>query len=236
MFVIWENSDKMKIVSINTNKRLGAKEAKRRFEDWLLLMQPDLVCCQEPVRGGTEAGVPLAHYTLLGATPVLNCWSANGQNNGYQVVSDIWQTIILPELTVHNVYLSPYSSVERTKFLLELAEVVKRSFAPVLIMGDFNMAALPEDGLYDGLPSAWSKPAERRAYAELLETGQLVDYAAGCGEFTLDRLIRRKRSQFRCDLVLGNVHRTRQVSVSYYHSVRTGESSFTDHSAIKISF
>jgi len=51
-------------------------------------------------------------------------------------------------------------------------------------------------------------------------------------EFTIERMIRGKRSQFRCDLALVSHQLVDRLSIQVAHEVRCGDHSFTDHSAL----
>jgi len=132
------------------------------------------------------------------------------------------------------VYLSPYSSAERRAMLDELARAISGTTS--VVIGDFNLAPRPEDGLYGDQPSTFTKLPERRAFEHLLGAGDLVDATRPSqGEtaaFTFERMQQGRATCFRCDLALVSSHIAGSATVIYDHSVRATPDAFTDHSAL----
>jgi exonuclease III len=226
----------LRLASINLNKRFGNAASRGKFEAWIGSIQPDLILCQEVRRSGLVGDISLPGYLTLGNTSGLNCWWKPGVTVEWTVISDCWQFLKIGDLGIHHVYLSPYHSSARTEFLLELAIATQKREGSTVILGDFNMAPCAMDGLYDGLPSAWSKKAERNAFSELMLNSRLIDYTAaihtGRQQYSFERLVRGKPSQFRCDLLLASDHLEAQMTAGYDDTVRIGPLAFTDHSAV----
>jgi len=228
----------MRIVSINLNQRSGARRPAERFETWLLNCEPDVLLAQEPWRPDA-APVELADYELAGYSQMIATWVRRSLV-APQVVhhTERWQELEVGGVTLHHVYLSPHSSKDRRLLLLDVATAARRSKKCLLVAGDFNMASAPEDGLFGGSVSQWTKASERGALQTLLTDGNLVDATSaqslGHQEFTFERIQSGKALRFRCDLALISIDINRVTQTRYDHSVRLGRDSFTDHSAIVI--
>ena len=230
----------MRIISANLNQRLGNAAVRLRFEAWLAVQAPDLLVAQEPFKPGQPARPSITGYRLIGTTPLVSCWIREHHGRA-QVIehSERWQEIRLRGLAVHNVYLSANSSKDRCGLILELAATVDRSGEEsCLVVGDFNLAPRPEDGLFGDNLSKFTTASERHALARLIGSGRLVDSTCPAPgsrpEFTLERTVHCQSSRFRCDLALLSACLRDSVSVGYDHSVRTAAGSFTDHSAIVV--
>jgi 2-polyprenyl-3-methyl-5-hydroxy-6-metoxy-1,4-benzoquinol methylase len=141
-------------------------------------------------------------------------------------------------MAVHNVYLSPYSARDRRELLKQIERDLQTGAGPTIVVGDFNIAPRPEDGMFGTAPSTFTSTGERLALASLLMSGVLFD--ATCppdgvpADFTFERLARGKPSNFRCDLALVSESLREYVTVEYDHSVRKSADGFTDHSALII--
>src|SRR5512134_3472277 len=105
---------------------------------------------------------------------------------------------------VPGVYLPADKSdaARRAALLGQLAQAIReRPERPHVIVGDFNLAPTPADGLYGGNPSPWTSKREREALDALIIAGRLVDSTREPGTavgFTFERLIHKRLSQFRC--------------------------------------
>jgi exonuclease III len=225
----------VRIVSINLNRRLGARKPAELFQAWLKKWQPHFVLGQEPKRSCGEP-VELRGYEIVVNSGLTIAWVRQGLPiPAFVQGSNRWQMIDLGSALVHHVYLSPYSSKERRLALLDLARAITRG-KPTVVIGDFNLAPAPQDGWYGDQISQWTTPSERSALNQLLEAGRLVDSTSvNCferQEFTFERVQDNRRVRFRCDLALVAADIRGQVKAHYDHSVRTGPDGFTDHSAI----
>ena len=141
-----------------------------------------------------------------------------------------WQTVLVGKLAIHSVHLDPGSVATRVEQLQILAEGLPTG--DNIVLGDFNLAPRPVDGIYGTSPSRFTAAGERRAFAELLARRALADATAGDPpEFTLSRRIRGLDSSFRCDLALLPASWP-TTSVVAAHETRTGPDAFTDHSGI----
>jgi hypothetical protein len=230
----------MRIVSANLNQRLGSAPIRDRVGEWLAFHAPDLFVAQEPFRQSSSARPQLSAYRLIATSELTSCWVAEHlRTPAVQKLADRWQKVLLQGLIVHNVYLDPYSSKAR-RDLLEAIErdIADSPAAPTIVIGDFNLAPRPEDGMFGQAPSTFTTAGERKALASLMATRALYDAtcpAAGClPAFTFERITKGQPSKFRCDLAVLSESLRSSVTVSYDHSVRKGPGAFTDHSALII--
>jgi exonuclease III len=146
----------MRIVSANLNHRLGSASVHSQIEEWLSSHSPDLFVSQEPCPQSFSAPPELAGFTLLATNVLTSCCAADHHVPPTIVnVTDRWQKIVLDGLIVHNVYLSPYSAKERVELLHGIAEDLASTTDPVVIVGDFNLAPRPEDGIFGNRPSTF---------------------------------------------------------------------------------
>jgi exonuclease III len=152
-----------------------------------------------------------------------------------------WQEIQLDYMIVHNVYLSAYDSNERCKFLVDLKKYISsESDRPILIVGDFNLAPTPRDGMVDNQISTFTQLQERIDFESLLSSAKVIDVTSPIFssteqvQYTIERRFKRSVSRFRCDLALLTDYMVSAVKARYDHEVRTGLNSFTDHSALII--
>jgi exonuclease III len=229
----------IKIASINLNKRLGNPLARQAFEKWLDANSIDLVLAQEPWTRGKSESVSLRFFDDLGGNDGVRVWlRRKWKNIPVNNIKENWQEICLDYLTIYNVYLSAYDSLVRAKFINKLAEAVAdKKLRPVLIVGDFNLAPTPLDGVIGNQISGFTEPQERIAFETLLKTGNMIDgtfKSDSAVEYTIEREIAGKLSRFRCDLALYSKYLGDEIKVGYDHSVRNGVGKFTDHSALVI--
>lgn len=228
-----------RIASINTNKRLNTRTASDRFGNWLQRQQVDLVVNQEPSTSSLPPVTPDG-YTGVGGNNRIYCWVRNGRSlPKCHLVADWLQRLDLGELIVYNVYLDAYRRQTRAEQLVKLTEELgteANNGKAILVLGDFNLAPALEDGLYGGQPSTYNSDVERRPLRRMLQLGRLVDLGQGDTgrQWTLERLIGGKLSQFRCDLALISDRLAKQTRLGYDHGVRVGAERFTDHSALLV--
>lgn len=223
----------MRIVSINLNQRLGNADARSRFESWLQKLKPDFLLVQEPWRPRSVSRPSLNGYRLAGATSLLAAWIPQGGPEPRAAgESERWQVFHFAGLVVHHVYLSPHSSKERRAHLVELTDSIQPE-ARNVVLGDFNLAPRPQDGLFGDKTSRFTARLEREAFKTLLEFSGLVDATATSGEpeFTFERWQRGGQIRFRCDLALLSTSMKSTAEALYDHSVRSA-GGFTDHSAL----
>jgi exonuclease III len=232
----------MRIASINLNKRLGNPKARQRVEAWLLDNKIDLLLVQEPWNRGRVDSIQLRFWDDLGGSDGVRAW-VRGKWKSPRVknLRENWQEIQLDYMIVHNVYFSAYDANERGKFLVDLKEYISsESDRPILIVGDFNLAPTPRDGMVDNQISTFTQPQERIDFESLLSSAKLVDVTspsfsnAEHVQYTIERRFKSSVSRFRCDLALLTDYMVSTVKTRYDHEVRTGMNSFTDHSALII--
>jgi hypothetical protein len=224
----------MIVASVNANKRLGAEAARVRFRSWLERRRVTIVVVQEAWRAGAPVPPRLPGMELLGGDHELAVWVRDAAcRSGLERPAEWWQTVCARELVIHSVHLDPYSGAMRVEQLRTLTEQLPAS--PNLVLGDFNLAPRPVDGVYGTSVSEFTTARERHAFAELLEDRGLVDATAhDRPEFTLSRRIRGVDSSFRCDLALLPASLATH-SVVADHKTRIGPHAFTDHSGIVVS-
>lgn len=230
----------MRALSVNLNQRVGNPATMAKFMSWLGTRPPDVVLAQEPFRPSYPDRPELPGYCLAGTTPLVSCWVAEKAPRPQVLYhADRWLELRFGSISLHNVYLSPDHSSERTRLLTDLATAIAQAAqVNVVVLGDFNLAPRPEDGLFGGTPSKFTRAAERHALAQLLSTCELVDATrpqeGENPEFTFERVQRDRWLQFRCDLALVSKALLTSVSVGYDHTVRRNPDGFTDHSAILV--
>jgi hypothetical protein len=221
----------MIVASVNAKKRLGTTAGRERFRAWLERWEVTLVVVQEGWRAGAPVPAPPPGMRFLGGDAELAVWIRG--TTGWPRVerpAGWWQTVFMGELAIHSVHLDPYGVATRVEQLQILAE--RLPAGDNVVLGDFNLAPRPVDGIYGTSPSGFTAAGERRAFAELLAGRALADATAGDPpEFTLSRRIRGVDSAFRCDLALlpASWSTTRAVAA---HETRAGPDAFTDHSGI----
>jgi exonuclease III len=229
------------IVSVNLSKKLRSTKNTHIIEKWLSDKNADLLFVQEPWERGRKEIVGIQSYLYLGGTDGIGTWIHKRYvPRCTELLKENWQKLTLDSLVIHNVYLSASSSKKRVELLEQLTtQISKEKSSPVLVVGDFNLAPDPEDGLFGKESSKFTSKKERDAFKLLLSTNCLIDSTASKSleetrVFTFEREMGGKKSCFRCDLALVNESVMDEMKVEYDHSARTGEESFTDHSAILI--
>lgn len=230
----------MRIVSANLNQRVGNAQARARLESWLREQAATLFLAQEPFVPTRIDRPPLEGYTLLSSSQMVSCWLAGGHPEPIVVEHDErWHEIAWENLSVHNVYLSPYSSKDRREMLVALKTAIGgRQRRNAIVLGDFNLAPRLADGVFGEEPSKFTTAAERSALGQLLRSARLVDSTCPPPdrepEFTFERTQNGRPLRFRCDLALVSEGLCDSAEISYDHSVRFVGSGFTDHSAIVV--
>lgn len=229
----------MKIASININKRLGNPKSLQSFERWLEDEKIDVVVSQEPWALNKTEIINLKFFTDLGGTNSVRSWVRRKWSlQESSLIADNIQYIILDYVIVINAYLSAYLPEERIAQINIIKDFLNKyhSDSPILIMGDFNLAPNPWDGIVNGGESNFNKPSERQALNQLMNSFHLIDTTSNTStnkqqEFTIERVNKKFTSKFRCDLALATDYLTHSYKFYYDHSVRTTRS-VTDHSAI----
>lgn len=156
----------------------------------------------------------------------------------HKLLQPFWQRLEVGYLVVYNVYLDAYDQVTRAAQLDLLRKgALAEGDQPTLVLGDFNIAPTPTEGLFDRYPSRFNSETDRVPLRELLDSSHLIDLGATAHplEWTIERERRGKRVQFRCDLALASDYLALDLKLNYDHSSRVGPDAFTDHSALLIS-
>jgi hypothetical protein len=131
------------------------------------ILRPRLFLSQEPFQLSSSVRPELTGFRLLATNPLTSCWIADHHVDlPVRQLSDRWQIVMLDGLAVHNVYLSPYSAKERCGLLCAIAASLS-TVGPSIVVGDFNLAPRPEDGVFGTKPSTFTSAAERKSFASL---------------------------------------------------------------------
>ena len=232
----------MILASVNCNKRLGNAKALKRLEKFLVDNTVDVVVVQEPWTHKRTSPVDLLFYRPLGGNSRVFAWAREGYEiKSSQIIQPYWQCLRAGYVLIHNVYLDAYKRITRGQQLTAIEEgIAKLEDRPHVIVGDFNLAPAPEDGLSGDSPSRFNGVEDREPFKRLLERHMLVDTTSkengGKQEFTIARNISDIQIRFRCDLCLVSdyLFATRAATVSYDHSTRAHSTGFTDHSALVV--
>ena len=165
----------MIVASVNANKRLGTSAGRERFRAWLERREVTLVVVQEGWRAAAPVPAPPPGMQFLDGDAELAVWIR--RTTGWPRVerpATWWQTVFVGELAIHSVHLDPNRVATRVGQLRILAE--RLPTGDNVVLGDFNLAPRPVDGIYGASPSRFTAAGERRAFAELL-AGRALD---GC--------------------------------------------------------
>jgi len=193
----------MRIVSVNLRKRLPI--ATTLIEAWLEEVGCDLFVVQEPWNRGRTQAIELHCYKSVGGNTSVYSWLSRGfQPAEPSLLEECWQKINLGCLAIYNVYLPAKSRTGRVATLHGLRhEITHGKDRRLIILGDFNLAPNPEDGVYGRQISKWTGKVERLAFTSLLLDAHLIDMTSrdrvGQSEYTFERNSGGFRSAFRCD-------------------------------------
>lgn len=226
----------MRLISINLNKRLGNARSRGLTRSWFLARKASLILAQEPYKSEPLADDALEEFKPVGGNEKVFAW-VDGRKEvpKFEIVAPFTMRIQLGHVAIFNCYLDAYEQEARARQLKLLDSLVaKEEDRPVIMVGDFNLAPTEDDGLCDGKISNFNSNVDRGPLTALLARNKLIDRVAASGDarFTIDRTLGGRRSQFRCDLALVSDYFSPDVTIAYDHSVRHGERSFTDHSAL----
>jgi len=206
----------IRVASVNLHKRFDSERSK--IVRWLESQKIEILFAQEPTRKQKVLALSVPDLKPL----------------RFELLTDYCQRVSLGYFTIYNLYLDAYKRSTRASQLNFLEIMVKKDKdTPVIILGDFNIAPHPSDGLFGGTESKFNCEVDRQPLQSLLETCHLVDRGSNIGsEYTLEKIRGDKLLQFRCDLALVSSYVADQIALHYDHSVRLSNSSFTDHSAL----
>lgn len=228
----------MKILSVNLNKRMRNQGAGEELRGWLDRHSCDVLLVQEPWSKTYSESLELPGYSTIGGTSSVYSWIRPHISVDSSTLQNFaWQELRIGFLKIWNIYLSAYSAPDRVVMYRQLSESLRQApDEPTIILGDFNTAPNPCDGLYAGEISTWTKEPEREELRSLLASANLVDLTSasrlGRQEYTIERTVRGKVSTFRCDLALASDFLAVDITACYDHSVRRSPCRITDHSAV----
>jgi hypothetical protein len=161
-----------------------------------------LVVVQEAWRAGAPVAPPWPGMRFLEGDGELAVWIRD--TTGWPRVERLatWrQTVFLGGLAIHSVHLDPYGVAAPVEQLQILAE--RLPIGDNVVLGDFNLAPRPVDGIYGTSPSRFTSARERRAFAELLAAREL---AGGCHGWRPTR-VHAEQTEPRVRIVLSVRHR-----------------------------
>ena len=153
------------IASINLNKRFNSAEARGRFGQWLVKHDVNVVLAQEPWKVPSTTSTDFGNFTSIGGNQRVFSWI----NSRYKVpssnmIGDFCQRLEIGYLAVYSVYLDAYERQKRAAQLDQIRQyAISEGDRPLLIMGDFNIAPEPEDGLVNSTESGFNSETDRSA-------------------------------------------------------------------------
>ncbi len=228
----------MLIASVNLNKRLGNLKSRNKAHNWMLSGDFGIVVAQEPWRKSSDFNGMFDEFKPIGGNEKVFAWiDSNYEIPSQKLIKEYLQRIELDYVIIYNVYLDAYKQSKRAEQISEIKKcAMHEGNRPILIVGDFNLAPNPKDGLFNGKSSAFNSEIDRKPFRDLLTKCKLNDSTADFSKekFTIEKCIHGKTSKFRCDLALVSDYLLDDISVSYDHSIRIGGGAFTDHSAIRL--
>lgn len=224
----------MRIASLNTNKRLGSTPARTSVEQWLHSQHVDLLVTQEAWKPADREPPELLGFRGLGGSHQGFAWIRDDlPSPAIRVNEPHWITLRFPTLTLHSVYLDAYKQTTRAAQIEDIRHRLASGTGPTIIVGDFNIAPTPDDGLTNGEPSRFNSDTDRGPLHALLRDLDLVDLGAGDPvHFTIERSTKRGITQFRCDLALSTSGLS--SSIRFRPDDRPRTDRFSDHSALVI--
>lgn len=229
----------MKILWLNLRKRGRNTTVLRTVERLIERDGYDILMLQETFSAGDDCSKVL---NLRGGNPVhLSAdLSVLKLSSTFEVkllvVSSNLVAITAESITAFNVHFSPYSSSERERDLENLRELLAGLNGKLVALGgDFNFAPRECDGLFGGMPSAWTSARERQLFNSLLQEFDLVDILALRGTMQEFSIIRKRNGsdiKFRCDFILCSKQLADGAISTYLHETREGTWAFSDHSGM----
>jgi len=234
--------NRMKIISVNLNNRLGNPKARYQITRWLSEHQPSLFLVQEPCPGISDYFIEIDGYVWLGGNTNIAAYRKANFNPSLKILqrNDRWITLNLDTIDIHNLYFPADKANKRKKLFEDVLTILSSDISKKhLLFGDFNMAPREIDGLHGGNVSDWTKKYERQLFNSLLEKLNVVDLFVeknSKNEYTFERMNAGKLTQFRCDLALVDNQLAINSIIKLDHQVRKGDLRFTDHSAIILEF
>jgi len=225
----------MKIISMNLNKRLHTLTKRSDFIAWINDQSPDIICLQEVCKRSVFTPKGFSQYEWIEGNNNTSIYVHDSFTYKSTKATKDFSFLYLTDATcIVSVYFSAYKSAQRVKQLEELSYQLSELAATeeidnVIVVGDFNLAPRPIDGLVNSGFSKFTSHQERATFASFLRHHKLMDLGIDAG-FTIERAYQRRyHTQFRVDLAL--VRAKKRVSATWDHRVRE-KNLFTDHSAI----
>jgi len=223
------------------NLRSGLYRNYSKISSWMETNEIEVLLSQDPFRSYDKDFVfDLSLVSAGGNEKVFTLHRGDNKQIDILKEKQFSQYLIINDILFVNLYLNPSGkksirAKEMEQINSHIDEILSSNKYPIVIVGDFNLAPNPEDGLYGDKISKWNSKTDRKPFFDLLENHNLVDIGNTIHrEFTFERKNRGKLSRFRCDLCLASESILNEIQFRYDHSVRKGDSTFTDHSALVI--
>lgn len=224
------------LASVNLNKRFNSQETKGRLGRWLSQHRAEVFLAQEPWKASPTISAHVGDWVPVGGNSKVNAWiQAHLRPPAWEMVEEYCQRLELGYFAVFNIYLDAYECERRAAQLdLIRQRVLAEGDRPILIVGDFNIAPEPADGLVNDAISDFNTEVDRGALHQLLTTCSLVDLGRDLASprWTIERQIAGKDIRFRCDLALASDYIASSIGLRLDHATRKDAEAFTDHSGI----
>jgi endonuclease/exonuclease/phosphatase family metal-dependent hydrolase len=229
----------IRVGSLNINKRLSGDRCSTAVSTWTSMNEIDFLLVQEPTKPHAKLPDVLDSLYAVGGNAQVYAWCRQStQVQSLPTGCPFWQVLACGQILFHNVYLNAYKPAIRAEQLREIARgILALPSRSHVLMGDFNLAPEPMDGLFGGKPSHFNTRTDRVPFFDLLKTVGLVDIRSDepDRQYTIERYQREKLSLFRCDLALVTQDLAPRITLRYDHNVRRGDQALTDHSALILS-
>ena len=152
----------MRVATLNLNRRLFSR--REDIAAWCAAWGVEVLLLQEcwPQTASYSAGPPLAGLRWIGGDGELGAYAVGEEATSVRHDAHHLE-VRVGGRSLHDVYLDANRARAREKQLLQVTD--RLGVAPALVAGDFNLAPAPEDGLYGGQASTYTK-----AYVSLPDT------------------------------------------------------------------
>jgi hypothetical protein len=224
----------MILAAVNANRRLHSMRAG--YDDWIRSVAPDLLIVSEPCGAGRQPPGEAGGLQFAGGSSRLAAYAAPSlPGMRLHVHDERWIEVELTDLRIHGVYLDANAPRSRTALLDRIRRHIldSRTGNLPIVIGDFNLAPEPQDGMHGNNPSTFTAAHERAAFRALLQETGLIDlHRHRLGprtEFTIER----GQDHFRCDLCLCPRSLEPQLTLTVDHGTRLSRN-LSDHSALVI--
>lgn len=219
----------MRVASINMNR--GVSTRRDKLEAWLQCVGADVLCVQEPATNASSLPDSIGSMARVSGSERVAVWTREGIERAFEWMSEHWVRALIAGWTIDAVYLPAKGKMKRAA---EIKALTRARTERRLIVGDFNMAPRPEDGLKNGDISDWTGVRERHAFEKLVASGMVDLGVDDPHRFTFVNRAVEGDSRHRCDLALVSSESRAGTTYRSDPTVQSGAGRFTDHSAILV--